>query len=703
MHAKYPKVFSPISLGPVEIGNRFYSSPHAMPMSLGGQPTDDYVHYNGARARGGVGLIMLSLTIPERSAGAQPRPCATEHIPAFRAIADEVHAAGGKIFGEPFYQWCATGSWQLFGPPAPTLGPSVSQYNFMDRRSSTREMNKREIKGMVDALRQATANLCEAGFDGIMLHASHGALIEQFLSPYYNRRTDEYGGSLENRMRLLVESLEAVRKTAGPDKAVGIRLNCDELLTGGYGTAEAREILARLSELQLLDFVDLDIAVEPDQFYLGMPPVFVEPHPYRPYVEAVRDAAGEIPVLSVFGRLTSVADAEAMLQSGLCDMVGAARALIAEPNLVKNAFEGEEDRSRTCIACNACMAGFMEAMQTCAINPATYRERLWGEGTFTPASKPSKVVVVGAGPAGLEAARVAALRGHSVQLIEARDSLGGALELWSRLPGREDYRKAIDWWERELVRLGVAVRLGQEATAQDILAEAPDTVILASGARYSAAGRSNYRDFAIPGHDRPFVHAPEDVLLGRVQATGKVVVLDAEGNHTGAGLAEALASSGADVELLTPHFAPTSSRLVDTQDAHFIIKRLLAAGVTFSPMTYIEEIGDRTVTVRNVHSGEQRKIGEVDTVILSTGRLPANDLEKQLEGKVPQLFVIGDALAPRVWQTAAFEGQKFARLIGEPDAPASMAEVYFSPDSADSMPYPADVPRASPIAEPAEA
>jgi len=280
-----------------------------------------------------------------------------------------------------------------------------------------------------------------------------------------------------------------------------------------------------------------------------------------------------------------------------------------------------------------------------------------------------------------------------VQLLESRDTLGGALELWARLPGREDYRKAIDWWERELARLGVTVRLGTEGTADGILAENPDAVIIATGARYSRAGNSNYRDFAIPGHERNFVVTPEEVLTGAVRPAGHVIVLDAEGNHAGTGIAEALARDGAKVELVTPHFAPTSARLTDTQDAHFIIKRLLAAGVTFTPMSFIEAIGDREVTIANVHSGEQSTRNSVDAVVLATGRLPENGLEAALAGKVRQVYVVGDALAPRVWQTAAFEGQKFARLVGEPDAPASVSEIYFSPDGPDTLPWPADVPR----------
>ena len=695
MHSKYPNVFNPIRLGPIELRNRFYSAPHGMPISLAGVPTDDYLHYNVARARGGVGLIMLSLTVPERSSGAQPRPNVNGAIPAFRAVADAVHAEGAKLFGEPFYQWCATGSWQPFSPSAPILGPSVSQYQLLDRRAATREMSKHDILAMTAALEQAVRNLRDAGLDGIMLHVSHGAVLEQFLSPYFNRRTDEYGGSLENRMKLLLDTLDGVRAAAGPDMAVGIRLNCDELLRGGYGTDDAYTILKTVSDARLIDFADLDIAVEPEQFHLGMPPVFVEPHVYAPYVQAVRSAAGKVPVLSVLGRLTSVADAEAAIASGLCDMVGAARALIAEPDLVANARDGREELSRTCIACNACMAGFMEGVQACAINPITYRERHWGAVTLVPDAESRRVVVIGGGPAGLEAARVAALRGHRVVLFEARTALGGALALWANLPAREFYRKAIDWWAADLDRLGVDVRLGAAVDANAILAEAPDAVMLATGARYSRTGRSNFLDREIPGHDRPFVFHPEEILLGTAHPRGRIVVLDAEGLHTGVGVAELLAAAGHDVELLSPSFAPVGARVFDTQDMPYIMKRLHQAGVRLGMMSYVSAIGENEIDVYDVHSQRARKIENVDAIVLSTGREPINDLEVALDGKVDQFLVIGDALAPRVWTTAAYEGHLFARLIGEAGAPNTVTDLYFRSDDPALFPYPAGAARPS--------
>ncbi|ORA10371.1 hypothetical protein BST14_20510 [Mycobacterium arosiense ATCC BAA-1401 = DSM 45069] len=694
MHPKYPNIFTPIKLGPIELTNRFYSSPHAVPLTIGaGKPTDDYIHYNVARVKGGCSLIMLTMTMHLRGRAFQPSPFPRENIPAFRALADAVHEAGGKIFGEPWYFWGAAGQWQPLSPPAPALSPSVAQFSAYEKVVATREMTNREIRAMLDAFRQSTANLREAGFDGVMVHASHGALAEQFLSPYFNHRTDEYGGSLEKRMRFLAESLEAAREEADSKMAVGMRLNCDELLSGGYDSKDAYLVLKTVSTSGLIDYVDLDIAVEPNQLHLGMPSVFVEPQVYRPYVEAVRSAAGDVPVLSVLGRMTSIADAEAALAAGVCDMVGAARALIAEPELVKNAFDGQESRSRVCIACNWCLAAVYEGAAGCAINPVSYRERVWGADSMTPAPRPSKVVVVGAGPAGLEAARVAALRGHDVTVVEARGELGGAFALWTRLPGREFYRHAVDWWARELERLEVAIRLETVATAEDVWHERPDAVILATGARYSASGHSSYRDFEIPGFDRDFVYVPEEILLGEARPSGKVVLLDGEGLHAGIGVAELLAREGSDVELLTPAFSPLSPRVHGAQETRPIMERLRSAKVNISPTSYIRCIGDHEVTVSDVYSDEDRVIEGVDAVIMSTGRVSINALETELDGKVPQLFTVGDALAPRVWATASFEGHKFARYIGEPGAPNSLSDAYFRANNPVFQPIASDIER----------
>jgi 2,4-dienoyl-CoA reductase-like NADH-dependent reductase (Old Yellow Enzyme family) len=691
MHPKYPHVFSAIRIGPVEVPNRYYFSPHGLPLTYGTGPSNDLVAYVTERVRdGGCGLVILSCTVHDRGRHYQPCPYSPTSIPAFRALAEAVHAAGGKIFGQLWYWWGATGHWQPLAPPAPMLAPSVSQYGFRGVTFSTHALTQEEIRLMGECFRQSTTHLRAAGFDGVEIHASHGGLIEQFLSPYFNRRTDAYGGSLENRMRLLIETLAISRAAAGKDMAVGMRFNCDEMLQGGYGADEAREVLKRVCEAGLVDFVDLDVAVEPMQLKYGMPPVFVKEHFYRPYVEKVRDAAGEVPVLSVLGRVTRMADAEAAIASGHYDMVGSARQLIAEPQFVKLARQGKEEQGRACIACNWCLGGMGDGAFGCAINPASYRERLWGVDSFAPAARSLKVVVVGGGPGGMEAARVAALRGHRVTLLEARERLGGALALWAELPAFAVYAQAIGWWERELARLEVRVHKGSAATAESVLALAPDALIIATGADFCRAGRSGFLDRPIPGADRPHVLTPEEILGGGRRPTGRVVLVDGEGTHASSGVAELLASVGAEVIMLSAHHAPFSMRLNDCFDGEFVAERLAAAGVDFRPVTWVRAIGERDVLTYQVFGGREETIAQVDAVVLATGRQCSDRLARELDGRVAQLFTIGDALCVRPWATAAYEGQKFARLIGEPDAPKSVGEAYFRPDDVAVYPAPAE-------------
>jgi thioredoxin reductase len=491
-------------------------------------------------------------------------------------------------------------------------------------------------------------------------------------------------------MRLLVETLEITRTAAGKNMATGMRFNCDELVDGGYGTADAYDVLRKLCARGLLDFADLDIAMEPLQLQYGMPTVFVEEHIYKRYVEKVRAAAGDVPVLSVLGRVTRMADAEAAIAAGVCDMVGSARELIAEPRFVKHAYDETEELGRTCIACNWCLGGMADGAFGCSVNPASYRERIWGVNTFAPAARRRRVVVIGGGPAGLEAARVAALKGHEVTLFEARDQLGGNLELWARLPGREFYRHAIDWWQREIVRLGVRIHKSKVAATNDVLGLAPDAVIVATGARFSKTGRTGIADRDIPGADRPHVCCVEDILLGKVHPSGRVVVLDGEGTHASIGVAELLGRGGADVTMISSNFAPYSNRILFAFESELAVKRMIEANVAFRSVTWVRRIGENDLELFDVNSGRESKMDRVDAVVLATGRISIDGIARELDDKVDQLFTIGDALAVRPFATAAFEGQKFARLIGELNAPRRVSEAYFASDDPNVYSAPAD-------------
>lgn len=680
MHPKYPNIFSPIRLGPVEIPTRFFFAPHGSALSAGTKPSTDLVAYSTERVKGGgCGLVIVAIAVHERGRTRQPSPHPPENVAAWKVMADSIHSAGGKIFAETLYHWTGAGCWQPLSPPAVAFGPSVRQFAYGGRGFSTRAMSKAEIRAMLDAIGQSAANLSAAGFDGIMLHASHSALLEQFVSPYFNERTDEYGGSLENRMRFVVEALQAARAGGGPNFAVGMRFNCDEQIAGGYGIDTARDVVRSLCGQGLLDYIDLDVGLEPQQYHHGMPTGFERKQYYRPFVEKVREAAGTVPVLSVLGNITQMAEAEEAIASGVCDVAGAARQLIAEPRFVQNARANRDELSRTCIACNWCTAAGGDGAQGCAINPASYRERLWGTDSFTPAPVSRRVVVIGGGPGGLEAARVAALRGHQVTLMESRERLGGGVALWADLPGRSHYHWAIDWWSRELARLGVKISLSTTATGKCVLAERPDAVIVATGARYSKGGRSITMDADLPGHDLPTVYRPEEILLEGARPTGKIIVVDGEGYHASTGIAEILASSGADVQFVTAGYSPVSGRLTDNWEERYVVERMKRAGVKLRPTTWIRAIGPDAATLYDVHTQFEWQ-EPADAVILSTAREPIDALARELEGFVPQVFVIGDALAARMFAAAPYEGQKFARLIGEPAAPATTGEAFFRPD-----------------------
>jgi NADPH-dependent 2,4-dienoyl-CoA reductase/sulfur reductase-like enzyme len=286
-----------------------------------------------------------------------------------------------------------------------------------------------------------------------------------------------------------------------------------------------------------------------------------------------------------------------------------------------------------------------------------------------------RVVVVGGGPAGLEAGRVAAMRGHAVTLLEREAELGGATVLFSRVPGRGHIVNSREWWRRQLERLGAEIRTGCDAATHDILGLHPEVVIVATGARFARDGASGFSPRPIPGSARDFVLTPEDVLGGGARPSGNVVVIDEEGRQAGVGVAEFLAATGASVSLVTSY--PTPGAHLQSH-AHYVMPRLREAGVRSSPGTAVVEIGDGQVTLSD-HSSGARRVESVDAVVLATMRLPVDGLVDALRGSVEYIYQVGDALAPRTLIEATYEGHRFARIIGEPRMPKSVIEEVFRP------------------------
>jgi len=341
---------------------------------------------------------------------------------------------------------------------------------------------------------------------------------------------------------------------------------------------------------------------------------------------------------------------------------------------VNNAIQGREDDNRTCLACDICLTN-NHGVFGCAINVSTGRERFFSEASLRPGPRSAKVVVVGGGPAGMEAARVAAKKGHKVVLMEKCARIGGQMNLWAALPGRQVFDTTPRWYERQLPRLGVDVRTNLAGTAEGILAERPDAVIVATGSQYIRTGESGFMELPIPGHERAFVYTPEQIIEGGVRPKGTVLVLDEEGINTASGVAEILAAAGAKVSLVTRWLQPVAH--MGAFEFAFVIPRLRSLGVKLETMRWMKEIGDGEVTLFDVFTNEEFT-QKVDAVVLATARRSTTTLGMQLDGKVEQLFLAGDALSPRGLSEAFYEGHRFARYIGEPGAPRNFTEDFFS-------------------------
>jgi len=678
--ASYPNVFTPIALGPVELPNRIYMAPHGIPLEAPtpgraayAEPAEERVHYFAERAAGGVGLIIHSTQVAPFAVqdNLAENPGLPESIPSYRRVAEAVHEHGAKLMAEIWYVNWIPKRWEKLGPEAPGLAPSVAQN--LAWPSVRRQMTKEEIRRLVDAHATAARHLREAGYDGIELHVSHGSIVEYFLTPYWNRRTDEYGGSLENRARLMLETLEAIRGELGDRMALGVRINADELLPGGVDEEQTRAVIRLLEATGLLDFVDIDVSVEPEQAHLMTTGMFDPTLHNADRVARVGAAAGALPVLATPGRITNLVDAEHLIAKGVADVVGAVRGLIAEPALVNLARDGREHHGRVCVAVNACVDP-QKVGWGCAINASAAREVRWSERDVAAAPRPTTVVVVGGGPAGLEAARIAAIRGHRVTLIEREPRIGGGVALWGDLPGRGSMRAIAGYFERRLADLGVALVTGTEAGAAAVLERSPEVVVLATGSRYDRQGISGFAPWPVPGWDRDIVSTPEDVLHGAVAQPRRAVVLDDEGFHTGCGVAEVLAAAGAEVTYVTRKATVAAGLGIAIR---YVAARLRSHGVAVHSGHYVREIGDGSVTVFDVATGDERRLEAIDRVVLCTMRTPRDELHAALEAEVPYVYLVGDALAPRGLREATYEGHRFGRVIGEPDMPASVIEELF--------------------------
>ncbi len=662
---QFKYLFTPIKIGPYTVKNRIMSSPHSALMCELGMPTDEWIHYQIEKAKGGAAWISLSVgyTMPRdtwfmrHNGGHYDRHLwawKKEVIPGLKRIADGVHEYGARVSLQP-YSIC------LGNKRGPSVAPDP---NFGDQMWE--EMTKEEIKEYLEYHAICCQNAMEAGLDGIDIH-NHSGVVADFLSATINKRTDEYGGSLENRARLLMETIDVTRKVLGKNKTIGYTLTVDDLLPGSIVPEEAVQLAKMLDKDKKVDYLICGIARETQSMHMYFGPLYLPPA-YQLYaVEQVKEVVKNIPIIAV-GRINDPLLAESILAEGKADMIAMARPLVADPELPNKAREGRLDDIRPCLGCNLnCVKYMMDgAPIRCVSNPTIGMEQAgWGIGSIKAAPKKKKVVVVGGGPAGMEAARVAALKGHDVTLYEKDKELGGQALLAEKLPGREEIGGLIRWQKIQLPKAGVKVMTGTEVTASMVLQmkPLPDVVVIATGAAWMRNGFNGGSNMEVAGWQQDNVFSVDEVVSGKAKIGKKAVVFDTRGDIVPIGVAEMLADRGCQVELVSP--LPNIGGIDQIKDMTWFhtMPRLLNKGVILSPQTFLFMISDKTVTCLNIHTMATREITDVDTIVLITGKTPNDSLYKELHGKVKELYKIGDARNPHGMGEANRDGHFVGRLI----------------------------------------
>jgi dimethylamine/trimethylamine dehydrogenase len=691
---KYDCLFEPIQIGPKVMKNRFYQVPHCI--GAGSEKPGAQAAHRGMKAEGGWGAMCTEYC------SISPESDDTHRVSA--RIWDEGDVINLGHMCDTLHKFGALAGIEMWygGPHAPNMesraagrGPSQIASEF-ENLTYAHEADQDDIKDLVQMYVDAAKRAERAGFDIIYVYGAHSYLPLQFLSPYYNKRTDKYGGSLENRARFWLETLAAVKKAVGDNCAIATRFAIDTLY--GPDGVEVGEDGLKFVELVtkegLVDLWDINVGDIAEWGEDAGPSRFYKANHQAPWVKDVKSVAN-VPVLGV-GRVTSPDDMVAIIQSGQADIIGAARPSISDPFLPNKIDEGRLEDIRECIGCNMCISRWEIGgpPMICTQNATAMEEyrRGWHPEKFDKTDNPCSVLVVGAGPAGLECARVLGERGYDVHLREAEDELGGSIRYIQRFPGLAEWGRITSYRQTQLEKLkNVEVHTGVGAmTADDVLSYGADRVVIATGSRWAPDGLNGITHAPIDGADAtmPQFCTPDQVMNGK-DVGDRVVVLDADGYFTGASTAEFLADQGKQVSLVTQlhAVAPYTDFTLEAPNLHRMIHEKNIRDITSHWVHSIEPGNETKVMIYNLYGdGYQRtskpRTGELprkantnieeltcDTVVLVTGRLSNQALFSELksrrsewaEEEIDNIFHTGDCYAPRMIADAIFDGHRLAR------------------------------------------
>jgi len=645
------ELFEPGNIASLSIKNRIVmASMHVGALiepdgRLSQRAIDHYV----ARAKGGAGLIVTGTAITQRQFEQPPHtPLGTEMVidskmcvGRLSELADAIHDFGAKVAIQlqPGYGRITAGEVLKRGEP---VGPSP-QPCFFDPKVKTRELTTEEVERLVGSFQFAAEAARTAGIDAIEINCHGGYIAEQFLTALWNKRTDKYGGDLGGRLTFLVEIVEKIKKGAGEDVPIIVKYPLTHGLEGGRDIEEGLEIARRL-EAAGVSALEIDAGCY-ETWYLTKPSTYSPPGPMVELAEMVKKVVN-IPVIAI-GKLVYAALAEKVLQEGKADFICLGRALLADPEWPNKVKEGRLEDIRPCIGDHEGCSGRIAQGKyiSCVVNPQTGIDK---EFTLKPADKKKTVLVVGGGPGGMEAARVAALRGHKVSLWEKTDAPGGNL-IPAAIPDfKQDYRDLIAYLSTQIRKLGVNIELGKEATPKLIEEANPDVVFIATGSTPFIP--------EIAGVERDSVVTAIDLLLGKKEAGNAVVVLG--GGTVGCETALYLAQKGRKVTIVV---RSTVLRQMHIVNRMHLLKLLAEADVRILTETNVIEIMDIGVSIADKNG--KRSTLEVDTVVLALGARPRQGLDETIKDKVPEVYAIGDCVAPRKVMNAIWEAFRTARRI----------------------------------------